>query len=160
MSIYPFDRESAVSYAEKWALSRNPDYYNFDFLGGDCTNFVSQCLFSGTKIMNYKPVTGWFYKSLNNRAPSWTGVEFFYNFITENISFGPRAVLVEKNQILPGDIIQLGRQNGEFYHALIVSKILNESVLTCSHTNDALNRPLDTYFYQNIRYLHVIGVKK
>lgn len=35
-----YDRISAVSYAKKWALSRNPKYYNFDTVGGDCTNFI------------------------------------------------------------------------------------------------------------------------
>ena len=28
-----YDRISAVSYAKKWALSRNPKYYNFDTVG-------------------------------------------------------------------------------------------------------------------------------
>ena len=34
----------ALSYASTWALARNPAYYNFDALGGDCTNFYVQSL--------------------------------------------------------------------------------------------------------------------
>jgi hypothetical protein len=36
-----YDRSAAVAYAHKWAYSRNPAYYNYDKLGGDCTNFAS-----------------------------------------------------------------------------------------------------------------------
>ncbi len=35
-----YDREKAVAYAREWAFSRNPEYYIFDEIGGDCTNFV------------------------------------------------------------------------------------------------------------------------
>ena len=41
---YFLNLEKELDYAQKWALSRNPAYYNFDDIGGDCTNFVSQCL--------------------------------------------------------------------------------------------------------------------
>jgi hypothetical protein len=41
-----YDRARALAYAEKWALSRNPAYFSFDGLGGDCTNFISQCLYA------------------------------------------------------------------------------------------------------------------
>lgn len=36
-----YNREKAVEYAQKWALSRNPQFYDFDSLGGDCTNVGS-----------------------------------------------------------------------------------------------------------------------
>ena len=51
MNTRNYDRASAINYAQKWALSRNPRYYNFDAVGGDCTSFVSQCLFAGSKKM-------------------------------------------------------------------------------------------------------------
>ena len=53
--IIPYDREAAVRYAHRWAYGRNPRFYNFDELGGDCTNFASQYLYAGTGIMNYTP---------------------------------------------------------------------------------------------------------
>lgn len=49
-----YQREKAVEYAKKWAYRRNPKYYNYDGVGGDCTNFVSQCIYAGCKVMNYK----------------------------------------------------------------------------------------------------------
>ena len=57
----PYDRDAAVAYARRWALSRNPLYYDFEDIGGDCTNFASQCLFAGAGVMNFTPVTGWYY---------------------------------------------------------------------------------------------------
>ncbi len=32
MPLEPYDREAAVAYARQWALSRNPQYYNYDEL--------------------------------------------------------------------------------------------------------------------------------
>ena len=43
----PYDRDAAVAYARRWALSRNPLYYDFEDIGGDCTNFASQYIFAG-----------------------------------------------------------------------------------------------------------------
>ena len=54
MRFVNYDRQSAVDYAKLWAKARNSRYMNFDGMGGDCTNFASQCLFAGTGIMNYK----------------------------------------------------------------------------------------------------------
>ena len=79
--IIEYNRRRAISYANRWALSRNPAYYDFSEIGGDCTNFVSQCLYAGSRVMNYTPETGWYYISVNERSPSWTGVEFLYQFL-------------------------------------------------------------------------------
>ena len=47
-----YDRTRALAYAERWALDRNPLFYNFTGVGGDCTNFVSQCVLAGCCVMN------------------------------------------------------------------------------------------------------------
>ena len=44
-----YEREKAVQYAKKWAYGRNPEYFNFDPIGGDCTNFISQCILPEVK---------------------------------------------------------------------------------------------------------------
>lgn len=156
--IVNYNREDAVSYARKWALSRNPKYYNFDALGGDCTNFISQCVYAGSKIMNYSP-NGWYYNSLNDRAPAWSGVEFFYDFLLNNIYNGPFAVSVNKFEINRGDVIVLERA-GDLFHTLIVSDIISGSVLVCSHTRNALDLPLNAFSFTKAHYLHIQGVRK
>ena len=52
-----YNRQKVYEYAKKWAYGRNPKYYNFDPVGGDCTNFVSQCIYSGCGQMNYNGAT-------------------------------------------------------------------------------------------------------
>jgi len=102
-----YDRRRAVNYALKWALSRNPQYYDFENIGGDCTNFVSQCLYAGCRVMNYSGDFGWYYIDLNDRAPAWTGVEFLNQFLLTNE--GPAVYGEERrlSELRPGDVIQL-----------------------------------------------------
>ncbi|MDE6373329.1 MAG: amidase domain-containing protein, partial [Clostridia bacterium] len=158
------DRRAAVAYARRWAFSRNPSYYNFDKLGGDCTNFASQCVFAGAGVMNYTPVFGWYYVNANDRTASWTGVEYFYNFMTGNAQgvgdgFGPFAEEVTEDKIQIGDLIQLGRANGDFYHTPVVVGFSGGQPLVAAHTYDAYGRPLNSYKFEKIRYIHILGVR-
>ncbi|MFQ9447036.1 MAG: amidase domain-containing protein [Christensenellales bacterium] len=45
--VIQYASRDAVQYAQRWALSRNRDYNDFTKGGGDCMNFVSQCLYAG-----------------------------------------------------------------------------------------------------------------
>ena len=63
MQEIPYNRDAAVAYARKWALGRNPAYYDFQDVGGDCTNFASQCIYAGARTMNFTSVFGWYYRS-------------------------------------------------------------------------------------------------
>ena len=153
-----YNRDAAVSYARKWAYSRNPAYYDFEKIGGDCTNFASQCIYAGSKIMNYTPVTGWYYRSVSDRSASWTGVEYLFKFLTNNKSVGPYARSVSRNEVLPGDIVQLGTYRGGFYHSPVIVAV-EPTILVAAHTYDALDRPLDSYEYEIVRFLHIDGVR-
>ncbi len=152
-----YDRTAAVAYARRWALSRNPAYYDFEDLGGDCTNFASQCIFAGAGVMNYTPVTGWFYRTANDRTASWTGVEFLYNFLVANEGPGPFAREVPEAEAQPGDIVQLGGRNG-FYHCPVILTT-EPRILVAAHSYDALDRPLSSYVYEKARFLHILGVR-
>ena len=79
MPLKPYDRDAAVRYAHRWAYRRNPAYFDFSELGGDCTNFVSQCIYAGSGVMNFTPTYGWYYINAQNRAPAWTGVQYLYH---------------------------------------------------------------------------------
>ncbi len=166
MIIKEYDRRAAVEYARKWAFKRNPNYYNFDKLGGDCTNFASQCVFAGSGVMNYTPTFGWYYISAADRTASWTGVEYFYNFLIGNAAgegigggAGPFAEEVSADKIEVGDIIQLGRANGDFYHSPVVVGFSGRQPLIAAHSNDAFGRPVNTYTFERIRYIHILGVR-
>lgn len=151
--------EAAVAYAEKWALSRNPAFYSFSGIGGDCTNFASQCIYAGCGVMNYTPVTGWYYNSADDRAAAWTGVGYLYRFLTSNRGTGPFGRVVSKAEIRPGDILQLGRENGTFYHTPVVLSADGREIYVAAHSFDALWRPLSSYTYDRIRYIRIDGAR-
>lgn len=148
-------RDDVLEYAYKWAYKRNPAYYDFDGLGGDCTNFVSQCIYAGSKIMNYTKTFGWYYINANNKSPSWTGVEYLYNFITRKNGVGPIGKVSTRENMQVGDFIQLSFSGNVFAHTLLVTKIVGDDIYVTTHTFDNLNKPLDSYFYENIRYVHI-----
>ena len=152
-------RARAVEYAQKYALVRNPLFYSFEGIGGNCTNFASQCVLAGSCVMNFTPIYGWYYLSSSRRAPAWTGVDFFFNFMTENQDVGPYGVLapIEKAQV--GDIIQLQNEEDVFYHTLVISGITDEEVYVCANSVDSLNRPLSSYEYKSMRLIHIQGVR-
>ena len=157
--VKPYLRERAVTYARKYAFGQNPIFGNFRGIGGNCTNFVSQSIYAGSCVMNYTPTFGWYYVSLDDRSPSWTGVDYFYNFITENTSVGPFGKEVSRNDIEIGDVIQLGNNTDGFYHTLLVVGFDGEDVLVAAQTDDAYQRPLSTYTYDFSRFIKILGVR-
>lgn len=159
MTILPYDRSKAVQYAHTWALSRNSQYYDFSRIGGDCTSFVSQCIFAGAHAMNYTPVTGWYYNHVQSRSASWSSVQYLYQFLTTNRGVGPFGVEVPLSDLQPGDVVQLGRENGQFYHSLLITQI-KPTIFVCAHSDDALDRRLESYDFHQLRGVHIQGVRR
>lgn len=162
----PYLRERAVEYALRWALSRNPLFPDFTGQGGDCTNFVSQCILAGSCVMNDTLDFGWYYFSPTNRAPAWSGVRYFYDFLTgspdfasENGGTGPFGREVMTQQLMLGDVVQLANAEGVYYHTLIITGFEGDDILVCAHSDDARNRPLSTYNYATARFLHIDGTR-
>lgn len=157
-----YDRTLVYDYAALWAFSRNPLYYSFSIFGGDDTSFASQCIFAGCGVMNFAP-DGWYYTSLNDRSPSWSGAEFLAAFLTSNTFAGPYAECASPSEMKCGDIIQLSQDSITFTQTLIVTRSSHRgsksSILTASHSPDAFNRPLSTYSYKSLRCLKIIGAR-
>ena len=163
MPLLPYNRTAAVAYAHRWAYGRNPLFYDYENIGGDCTNFASQCIYAGGGIMNFTPTFGCYYINANQKAPAWTGVEYLYRFLTrKEPSVGPQAREVPAEEILPGDIVQLSFDGREFQHSPVVVSVgsppTKENILLAAHSYNADNRPLDSYEYLRIRYLHIYGI--
>lgn len=159
MRYKEYNRNAFVEYAQKWALSRNPQYYNFDTVGGDCTSFISQCIYAGSSRMNYQKDLGWYYINGNNKSPSWSGVEFLYQFLIHNQGVGPQGIETTQNKIEIGDIAQLSFDGKKFGHSLAIIKIDNTFTLggikIASHTEDNVNKPISSYYFQKIRWIHI-----
>ena len=110
--------------------------------------------------MNFTPTFGWFYLSVNDRTPSWTGVEYLYNFLVNNEGAGPFAEEVELSELEVGDIVQLGRSTGDFYHSPVVVGFSRGQILVAAHSYDAFNKPLSSYNFEQARGIHILGVRK
>lgn len=158
-----YKREDVVSYAYRWAYARNKKYYNFDLIGGDCTNFASQCIYAGSNTMNYDKIKGWYYNSVNDRSPSWTGVEFLYKFLTTNKGVGPYGREVAQYEIQLGDIIQLSFDNSSYTHNLVVVNIgdVNDlsQIRVAAHTYDTYNKAVSDYQFRKLRFIHIEEVR-
>lgn len=162
MTLYPYNRDAAVAYAHRWAYARNPRFFDYEDIGGDCTNFASQCVFAGTGVMNYTPVFGWYYIDANNKSPSWTGVPYFFDFMVRSQqSVGPVGREVSMSEIEPGDVLQLSFDGLHYKHTPVVVSVRHpvtpEHILIAAHSEDSDNRPLNTYNYKSIRFLHIVG---
>jgi hypothetical protein len=162
--VFQYNRRSAVEYAHKWALGRNPAYYDFNDLGGDCTNFASQVVFTGSRVMNYTPVYGWYYINANNRTPSWTGAMYFYDFLVNNDGPGPFGEETDISGIAEGDVIQLSFEgDGIFNHTPVVVSTGTppklDNILVAAHTYDRDNYPITNYSWAAIRFIHIKGVR-
>lgn len=160
--ILPYRRAAAILYAHRWAYRRNPAYFDYEELGGDCTNFASQCLYAGTGVMNFTPTYGWYYIDANRKAPAWSGVPYFFNFMTRSeVSPGPFGVETTLENMLPGDFVQLLFTGDSFGHTPIIVQMGNpptlENTLIAAHSYDADFRPLSTYTFEDIRFIHILG---
>ena len=165
MELYPYDRAAAVRYAHAWAYGRNPRYYDYEQLGGDCTNFASQCIYAGARVMDYTPTYGWYYIDANRKAPAWTGVPYLYNYLTrERAAAGPAAYDTSLYELLPGDLVQLSFDGIRWAHTPVVVSVGEprsyETVLVAAHSYDADDRPLASYDFALVRFLHIFGVYK
>ncbi len=155
MRSFNYNRNNTVEYAKRWALSRNPQFFNFHEIGGDCTNFASQCIYAGAGVMNYTRDFGWYYISPDDRAAAWSGVQYLYRFLTTNESVGPVGRDVDLTEIQFGDVIFLS--NGQrLYHTLVVTGFDTDSeILICAHTVDSYMRRLDSYRYYATFPVHI-----
>ena len=91
---------------------------------------------------------------------------YFYDFITgvqafssQNGNVGPFGVVVDASGVLEGDVVQLADSTGEFYHSLIITGFSGSDTLVSAHTNDALDKPLSSYNFASLRYIHIEGVR-
>ncbi|MGL6106009.1 amidase domain-containing protein [Romboutsia sp.] len=163
-----YDRQAAVDYAQKWALSRNPKYMDYEDWGGDCTNFISQCLIAGRIPMDNigeNVLKKWYWYNDKLRTPTWTAAEPFYKYIVGNNNknsenFGIYARNADYNELEIGDIAQLVYE-GRAYHSMIISKVILEGeylidYLECQHTYDLLDYPLSLKEGEK-RYIKILG---
>lgn len=158
--LLPYDRPAALRYAARWALARNPAYADFSLLGGDCANFVSQCLFAGAPRMDYTRDTGWYFRSIADRAPAWSGVLFLHRYLLRSAGPGPVGQIASLAGLLPGDIVFL-KNSSRLYHALLLAAPgpAPDDPLMAAHTADSWLRPLSSYDPSAFVPVHIAGFR-
>lgn len=172
-----YDAEAAVDYAMSWVdpteVVRNDDYGIYDSYGGNCNNYISQCLWAGGIPMDSDGDNNsqwkWYGEEVDldesdsGRSPAWTGVAEFYSYASENDGYGLAAV-VDDNVFSGsiGDVLQYGH-NGDWLHSVIVTDVIEDSdgnmadYLINSNTTDRINYPASAYGYSELRLIKVLG---
>lgn len=160
---HAYDRAAAVDYARQWALSRNEDWVDYSGAGGNCQNFVSQCLLAGGIPMDTTggAVWKWYGRSPNNRAgavgrsASWTGVTGFLAYVQNNEGGAGMAATADVPYYSgqPGDVIHMAYAGEEWRHTVIITEVITDEegnpvdYLICSNTADQRNFPVSAYAF-------------
>lgn len=152
--LYNYNRTNAVNYARMWALKLNPKWGNYESkgYGGDCTNFTSQCIYAGGIPFDFYGTSDyvkWYWYSNNKRVAPWTGAKQFNYYVQYNKGYGLKAHFGRLEDMIPGDIVQLGGNYPQTYHSMIISDYVYNSngyvqdYLICQHSTSVGGRLKD-----------------
>lgn len=159
-----YSRIKAVEYAMQYAMKPNPSYRYFSLsnTGGDCANFVSQCLYAGGINMN----STWWYK--HNRTSStnydswsitWSVANSLYWYLKKNAASNNnyiKGIEVNDPKALDlGDLVFFEDQNNTIFHSAIVTFHLGSEILISHHSFEAMNIP----YYKSWPYKKIHFVK-
>ncbi len=135
VSADSYSPSAATAYASKYWNNYNPNYSNYNSIGGDCANFVSQCLHAGGLQMT----DGWYWRSYNERSGSWASCPSMYNYFKNagyTIIENPSA-----DQVLEGNpVLYWNASKGRWAHAAICTgKNSSGTPVVAAHNNDRWN---------------------
>lgn len=157
-----YNATSAVNYARKYAKDHNTsEYPSFSLSGGDCTNFVSQCLYAGGKPMDgtcttggvYQNTSDWFMKKFEYQD-SWSYM-VDYGYTTSWVNAGDfKSYWLSRcddysyeddvdgiiSACAKGDIVQLCDENTRSpYHSIIITAKSGNTAEYCAHSLDRID---------------------
>lgn len=162
LSTQAYSATSAVNYAREYATDYNTaEYPSFKFAGGDCTNFVSQCLHAGGKSMDgtctsagvYQDISDWFMKKIEYQdswsymvdygySTSWVNAGDFKTYWLSRCDGYSYETDVDGiiSACSKGDIVQLCDENTRVpYHSIIVTYKSGTTAKYCGHSSDRLD---------------------
>ena len=168
---HAYDRQAAVDYSSQWVGERNEEWPDYTRYGGNCQNYLSQCLLAGGIPMDPygSALWKWYGDSPNNtagaagRSASWSSVPSFREYARENSGFGLAAqVDAPYYSGQEGDVLQLGR-DGNWRHTVLISQVIQDEegqtvdYLVNSNTADLLNFPAGAYYYTQQSLIRICG---
>ncbi len=143
---YTYNRDAAIKYGDTYAIKYNLGTYNsYKGKGGDCANFVSQCLYAG----GFPTDSNWYKHSV-----AWINVmrqiKHFKNYGT--------FLSADNGNILKGNPVYFDwNGDGTWDHATIcVGRNSNGIAIIDSHTRDLYH---STYSYANYKKLGTIQLR-
>ncbi|MCG7317002.1 amidase domain-containing protein [Brevibacillus laterosporus] len=159
-----YNREKAVSYAEKYAGAAsmsgnkhryNPKYVDYTYEGGDCTNFTSQVLGDRLEGGGLPMHGSWFYKKGGSVA--WIRTDSLYQFLIHSgygklITRGTYEEVAKPNKkfpqgalshLQPGDLIAYELEGNIDHFSIVTARDDQGYVLVNSHTADRYHVPWD-----------------
>lgn len=143
-AISGYNRTKAVDYAKKWYSGFNSAWNNYG--DDDCTNFVSQCVFTGGL-----PGSATWY----NGSYAWINVRGFFFYMYD---YGYASSNLSSTGAQVGDVIQLYNSGkATWSHSVIITGNNSSGFLYTSHSQPRLNYPLANVYpsstYTSARYL-------
>jgi len=155
-----YNRTKALIYAKKYWDNYNPDYYNYNSKGGDCTNFGSQILEHGGKPfvkVGGQDYEQWYTKKPKGwSSPSWIKANGLMRHLLDN---GYGIEVSNSNRLEAGDFVFADLKNkGRIHHTFIV-RSKRDTVLTAHYRNVydlRLNEVKAKYPEAKFVYVHVI----
>lgn len=179
-----YDRASSIAYADKYCgvthFSKNQEKYprkypNYSGIGGNCTNYVSQCLgdAEGGKLKQDYAWCSTLKKGKSDSSTSWINADAFKNYILYNgkgsiirhgdfrhiISLGENEKKHLFSKLKIGDIVSYSKKGDIDHNAIITSFDSYGYPLINSHTVDRYHVPFDLGWGDNGISFYMIHLK-
>ena len=160
---HPYDRVAAYDYLMAYCDERNPAWYAYDEVGGNCMNFGSQVLLAGGIPEDEKGDEEWYWDGQNDLDLSWINVGRFYDYCRKNEGFG----LVADTEAgyytgEVGDVLIVGFA-GDHRHTTVISHVVKDEsgdtvdyLISCNTTNYR-DFPASAYYYTFHRLIKIYG---
>jgi len=165
--INKYNRQSAAGYATRYAINPNKQYKYFEFVngnGGDCTNFVSQCLKAGGAPMDYNNIRPWWYQS-GKASICWGVAHSLYWYLKINQSSNKKMIkgmeVEDIGKLEIGDLIFYENLRNIIFHSTIITSFTdtygNTEPRISQHSYNQLNETYKkSYDYKKAHFLKII----
>lgn len=158
-----YSASDAAAYAVKWGEDRNGIYPNYNLSGGDCTNFVSQCIYAGGFDMNgssasvgtVESTSKWYCIYIKSTlgirqyavTTSWIRVSDFNAYLSSLVTKSTKTTLSSLiSSCSAGDVVQLAdKTTGTPYHSIIINAKDSSTAYFCGHSSNRSNEDVKDY---------------
>ncbi|MGI6562722.1 MAG: amidase domain-containing protein [Clostridia bacterium] len=146
-------RKDAVAYADKYCggsldpsegFLYNKKYKNYNYSGGDCTNFASQVLYEGGK---FRMNGAWGY--FKEGTGAWVNADAFKSYLlysgrASTLAYGTYPQVLKASYLLqPGDIIAYCKKGKAVHIAVVTGADSKGYALVNCHNADRFKVPWD-----------------